>query len=280
MYDRPVGLDRVRIVVEGLDHPECVNVDADGTVWAGGEAGQLYRLDVENGTFEEICSTGGFLLGVTPDGGRSVYVCDIKRLALLRVHVDSGTVETVVEAIDGRRLMNPNYAVFDRDGRLYVSDSGHWRQDDGYIFCVEPDGSARVIDEQASRFPNGLALDPDNGDLYIAESTLPGVTRLNLRTGSYETVVELPGTVPDGLALDRDRTIYLGCYRPDTILKITQNNAEVFAHDPQGTLIAAPANVAFGGPENRTLYIASLARWHIGAIEMDVPGLPLCHPAA
>ena len=39
---------------EGLDHPECVAWGCDGYAYAGGEAGQIYRIDIENGVFEQF----------------------------------------------------------------------------------------------------------------------------------------------------------------------------------------------------------------------------------
>jgi gluconolactonase len=136
-----------------------------------------------------------------------------------------------------------------------------------------------MVDERAHHFPNGLALDDERGELYIAESTLPGITKLRLADGRFETVAQLPGTLPDGLALDVERTIFVGCYRPDTVLRITDGRAEVLLTDPHGAIIAAPTNLAFGGPDHRTLYIASLGRWHLGMVRLEVPGLPLCYPA-
>lgn len=279
MGERKVlDLSQVEVLVDGLDHPECVTVDADGKVWAGGELGQFYRIDPNSGAFHEVGSSGGFLLGVTCDGGRYVYGCDIKERAIMQLVAESGEVDMLTKSVEGRSLVNPNYAVFDRAGRMYVSDSGHWQKDDGFIFVIETNGSTRIFDERPCRFPNGLALDDELGELYIAESTFPGITKIGLADGSFETVAELPGTVPDGLALDISRAVFVGCYRPDTILRIQDGTIEDLVSDPQGTVIAAPTNLAFGGPDYRTLYIASLGRWHIGMVRLDVPGLPLCYP--
>ena len=38
---------------DGLDHPEGVTVGPDGTVYAGGEAGQIYRVALD-GTWQQI----------------------------------------------------------------------------------------------------------------------------------------------------------------------------------------------------------------------------------
>ena len=51
---------RARVLVDGLDHPEGVAYDPDADViWAGGEAGQLYR--VAGGTYEEVADAALFL---------------------------------------------------------------------------------------------------------------------------------------------------------------------------------------------------------------------------
>ncbi|MBI4028389.1 MAG: hypothetical protein HY360_25615 [Verrucomicrobia bacterium] len=36
----------VSIIGKGLDHPECVCIAPDGTVYAGGEAGKLYLANL------------------------------------------------------------------------------------------------------------------------------------------------------------------------------------------------------------------------------------------
>ena len=38
---------QVSVLVDGLDHPEGIAWGLDGYAYAGGEAGQLYRIDIE-----------------------------------------------------------------------------------------------------------------------------------------------------------------------------------------------------------------------------------------
>ena len=71
------------VLVDGLDHPEGVAWDpATGVLWAGGEDGQLYRVDIEARTWEEAPRAPGFVLGLAVDG-RS-------RLAVFPVISDQG----------------------------------------------------------------------------------------------------------------------------------------------------------------------------------------------
>jgi gluconolactonase len=55
----------VSTLVDGLDHAEGVAWGLDGFAYAGGEAGQVYRVDVERGELSQFAQvTGGFILGM------------------------------------------------------------------------------------------------------------------------------------------------------------------------------------------------------------------------
>ena len=269
----------IEVVVDGLDHPECVAVDQGGSIWAGGEAGQLYHIDSVTGTVTLVGSTGGFILGVTPDGDGHVWLCDLSRQELICMDGRTGAIVHVVSEVEGVGLTNPNYAVFDEAGNLYVSDSGHLEQRDGFVFVVRPDGQTQIIDREANAFPNGMALSADGRTLYIVESDRPGIRTLSLETGESREFVSLPGICPDGVALAENNDLFVACYRPDAILRITPEGfVTTYVEDPRGVTLSAPTNIAFGGPDRNELYIASLGRWHLGRLTMAVPGLALHYP--
>jgi gluconolactonase len=278
----------VRVLVEGLDHPEGLALGLDGAVYAGGEAGQLYRVTgwreaLAGGAPAEaaqLATTGGFVLGLALDGGGHLYACDHRRHEVLQVS-PVGAVSVYSSGAPGTALRTPNYPVFDAAGRLYVSDSGTWGQDDGLLFRVDPGGETHVVAAAPCHFPNGLALSPDGAWLYVAESTLPGVTRLRTggdgTLGALEEVVRLPGTVPDGLAFDAGGALYVSCYRPDRIYRVGPDGGlDILADDPAGTALAAPTNVAFLG--DGWLGVANLGRWHLAALPVQTPGAPLRYP--
>jgi gluconolactonase len=130
-----------------------------------------------------------------------------------------------------------------------------------------------------------MALSPEGDYLYVVESLLPGVIRLPIladgSAGTLEVVLELPESVPDGLAFTADGTLLIACYRPDRIYALNSTGRlSVLADDPLGTDIAAPTNVAFGGADLRSLFIASLGRWHVAELRLNSPGLPLHYPEA
>jgi gluconolactonase len=269
------------MLVDGLDHPECVTWGLDGYVYAGGEAGQIYRVGLD-GSCREIACTGGFALGLCLDAAGAVYVCDIRRRAVLRIL--HGEIATYSSGAPDRPMVNPNYPVFDRHGNLYVSDSGGWLKDDGCLLRVRPGGHTEVVSAEVRQFPNGMALGPGGTHLYVVLSTTePGVVRVALgedgSVGPPKRVLHLPRTVPDGLAFDAAGNLYVSCYTPNAIFRLSpRGDLALLAEDWQATTIAAPANLAFCGPDLRTLVLASLSRWHLACAPVETPGLPLVYP--
>lgn len=271
-----IDLAELTVAVEGLDHPEGVCVDADGTLYAGGEGGQLYRVDLEAGRVEQVASTQGFLLGICADGDGRVYACDLARHEMVRIDPATGAVDVYSNGTPERPMQTPNWAVFDDAGTLYVTDSGHWKADDGRIYRVSPSGATEVWNEASHAFPNGACLTDDGLALLVVESLTPGLVRIDIATGARMVVAELPGTVPDGVVLDADGIAYVTCYRPDRVYKVTPDgDVEVLADDPQGTVLAAPTNGVFVGER---LVLANLGRWHLTSVDLGVKGLPLRYP--
>jgi sugar lactone lactonase YvrE len=96
---------QISTFVEGIDHGECVAVHPDGSVWCGGEAGQIYRIDPSAKKVEEVANTGGFVLGLafSPDATR-LAICDVLRKAVLELELGTMKLATFAEAVGGLRL--------------------------------------------------------------------------------------------------------------------------------------------------------------------------------
>ena len=81
----------------------------------------------------------------------------------------------------------------------------------------------------------------------VLESCTPALVRLPIgaggAAGEREVVVELSGTVPDGVTLCADGSAYIICYRPDRILHVdVDGTVTTAADDPEGTVLSAPTN--------------------------------------
>jgi gluconolactonase len=275
--------DNVQLICQGLDHPEGLNFAPDGSLIAGGEAGQIYRVDCAKGTSETIARTDGFVLGVCLDAAGNVYACDAGRREVLKVSA-AGQVDVYSSGTSDHKLTNPNYCAFDRAGNLFYTDSGdyHPSKCNGKLFVVTPGQQTRCIHPGPLWFANGICIDPEESLLYLVQSTVPNVLVFRLdgpvlaSTEPVRTLELEPDTVPDGLALDADRNLYVSYYQPDQIAVVRPDGElEVVYRDYLAELLNRPTNVAL---QKNAIYFANLGGYHIGKIEHPLEALELVRP--
>ena len=274
----PVEL--IELVWRGVDHAEGLAIDDDGVVWAGGEEGQVYRGRLD-GEPEEIARLPGRTLGFALDGDGNAFCATIAEAGVFRITPD-GAVDLVSRGAPDRPAAEPNYPAFLPSGTLLYTDSGAWGQDDGCVFAVSPDGETRVVDTTASRFPNGLAVVDEGRALAVVESSLPGVSALTIGAdgalADRRVLVEMPGTVPDGLALDARGRLLISCWAPDAVFALEPDGElRLLAHDPLRYVLHEPTNIAFV-PGTSRLVAANYGERFLSVLELDTPGAPLPRP--
>lgn len=263
----------------GLDHPEGIALGPDGHLYAGGEAGQVYRIDLHGG-WEQIANTSGLALGICLDANNCIYVCDGRNRAVMRVDGATGMVDRWCDSANRMPLTMPNWGAFASDGSMWLSDSG--TEDvpiqDGRLLRVPADGGdADVIELEPLHFPNGLCLGPD-GTVYWLESFTPRLRRLG--EAGPELVADLSGVVPDGVALDRDGGFLIACYYPFRLLRIPPDAGEIelLLDDTAGIYAPMPTNVAYFGEGLSQLAIACLGGYEVKSLPAPVPGVSLIYP--
>jgi sugar lactone lactonase YvrE len=188
---------KVRVLLEAstgslrLDHPEGVAVHPDGSIWCGGEQGQIYRVEPDGSAFEQVATTGGFCLGMAFDADTNLFICDLHHQAVMRVDASTLAVERFADQVPGHRLRVPNYPAFDAAGNLYVSDSWDMAEPGPGILRFAPDGRGELWYGEPLVFANGLALSRDGHTLYVVETFAQRVSQIPINpdgsAGTRET---------------------------------------------------------------------------------------------
>ena len=242
-------------------------------------ASMLYRITP--GRAHEVVreKTGGGN-GTTFDLQGRLVLCEGDNRRVSRQGAD-GRFEVLMDRFEGKRLNRPNDVVCKSDGSIYFTDPGlrvplaERELTYAGVYRVAPDGTTSLVAD--FEYPNGLAFSPDERKLYVA----------NTRWAQYIHVLELDAQgrmirrrifadmssdetdgVPDGMKVDVEGRVY--CTGP--------GGTWVFA--PDGTRLGiirtpeVPANLAFGGPDLRTLFLT--ARTSVYTLRTKVPGRP--HP--
>jgi gluconolactonase len=261
-----------QILASGFDHVEGVCWDpARHCLWAGGEAGQVYRVGLDGSVDIVTTIAGGALLGLALDASGTLYICDPGNHQVWKMD-PSLHVEAFGDPID-----YPNYPAFSPDGRLYVSDSGTFAESKGSIVVIEIDGTTTRVPTRALAFANGIAI--DDTTLWIIESAAPAVSAMALGGGELTRVIEMERCVPDGLAFDAAGGLLISCYQPNQLWRWTKEKGlEMLFDEWTGELILSPTNVAFYGDHLDRLALASLCGHNIVTIALEWSGAPIRLP--
>jgi gluconolactonase len=218
--------------------------------------------------------------GTTFDLQGRLIMCEGGNRRLSRMDA-AGRVEVLVDRYEGKRFNRPNDVVCASDGSIYFTDPGlriplaERELPYAGVYRLAPDGGLTLVAD--CEYPNGLAFSPDERILYVANSRwaayihaleLNADGTLRRRRIFADMSSDEPDGVPDGMKVDVEGRVY--CTGPGGVW--------VFAPDGShlGTirLPEIPANLAFGGPDRRTLLLT--ARTSVYALRVTVPGVP--HP--
>lgn len=246
-----------------------------------------YRPLPEGPEITTFRTPSGNANGLTLDRQGRLLACEHSGRRVSRVD-ESGRAETVVDSYKGKRLNSPNDVVVRSDGSIFFTDPPYGLRngtegkelDFNGVYRIDPRGELHLLVDDFDR-PNGLAFTPDERRLLI-DDTVRGHIRVfdvagdgSLSNGRvFAELKGAPGErgAPDGMKVDSEGNVY--CTGP----------AGVWVFDPNGRFLGrivtpeVPANLAWGDPDWRTLYIT--ARTSLYRIRLAVPGIPVGLAAA
>jgi gluconolactonase len=207
-----------------------------------------------------------------------IVVTDYRR-GLMRLDPASGKVSGLLESRHSESFKGVNDLVFASNGDIYFTDQGQtgWHDPTGRVFRLRASGQLDCLIATVPS-PNGVVLNPAETQVWVAVTRAMAVWRLPLMPdGSVSkagTWIQLSGGLsgPDGMAADADGG-----------LVVCHLGVGVWRFDARGRpthLVELPAdsfatNVAFGGADNRTLFITESASGTILCCDMPFAGRPM-----
>jgi gluconolactonase len=252
--------------------------DAEGNLFVTDiPFGRIFRIDAQ-GEWEPVAEWDGEPNGAKFLNDRELVVTDYRN-GLMAVDVRSGAVRPFLDRRNSERFKGVNDLVFDSRGNLYFTDQGQTGLHDpsGRLYRLRPDGRLDLLLANVPS-PNGVALSPDERVLYLAVTRANQVWRVPLlEDGSVSKVSAFFPSYgpsgPDGLAVDQAGRLIVA--NPGLGYAWVLNHRaepEIVLRSCAGTSLT---NVAFGGPDRKTLYCTESVTGTVLRATLDQPGLPL-----
>jgi gluconolactonase len=230
VLDFGIDKDALAYVGRGLQRPECILAEPDGTLWSADARGGVVKIT--NGTQQLITQTHSdhferasseasrYLEGTLPNGLAFARSGDIlisnfgtDRLELMS---RDGSSRVLADSVDGQPVGKVNFVLRDSKDRIWITVSTklkNWmhalRPDlaDGYVARYD-NGTFRIVAD-GFHFTNEIRFDAKEEFLYVVETTGGRITRLRIDDEGEVAEREVfgpsslgKGAWPDGIAFD------------------------------------------------------------------------------
>lgn len=245
------GIDKsaLQYVGCGLQRPECILAEPDGTLWSADARGGVVRIangsqqliaQMHSEHFEHASSDASrYLEGTLPNGLAFARSGDIlisnfgtDRLELMS---RDGRSKVLANSIDGKPVGKVNFVLRDSKDRIWITVSTklkNWMHAlqpdlaDGYIARYE-DGAFRIVAD-GFHFTNEIRFDAKEEFLYVVETTGGHITRLRFDDKGDVKEREIfgpsplgKGAWPDGIAFDSHGNLWGTLVYSDKLFVLT-----------------------------------------------------------
>ena len=261
----------------------------EGPVWIK-TSGALVFSDIPNDELKQWSAKGGVTSfrkpsrnanGNTLDAMGRLLTCEHSGRRV-SIQEKDGSVKTLVDSFEGKKLNSPNDVVVRSDGTLWFTDPEYGlknkpgtkekedkQQPGNFVYRHDPKSGKTTAVIKDFVQPNGLAFSPDEKKLYVADSGTPRHIRIfdvatdgTVSAGRVFCTIDKGG--PDGIRVDQAGRVWSSA----------GDGVHIFAPDGRriGKILVAeaPANLCFGGDDGKTLFMT--ARKSLYSINVSVTG--------
>jgi gluconolactonase len=245
--------------------------DARCLLWSDLSNDRIMRWDERTHVTSTFREPANYANGNTRDRQGRLISCEQDSRRVTRTEYD-GSITTLIDRFDGRRLNSPNDVVVKSDDSIWFSDPlyGINSQYEGHVAEQELPTRVYRLDAKTGRAsvvideirPNGLCFSPDEGKMYVVDYNLPGIGIYNVVANGTKLAngrtffATAPTESPDGFRCDVDGNLWCGWAggeHVDGVLVLSPDGTPIGRID----LPEECANVCFGGLKRNRLFMAA-----------------------
>jgi len=238
--------------------------------------GRIFRISPDGKDVELAAEYDGEPNGLKIHQDGRIFIADYRN-GIMVMDPASGRVDSFID----RELLDPfkgcNDLVFASNGDLYFTDQGMTGLHDptGKLYRKRANGILECLVDNVPS-PNGLVLNLEETAVYLNVTRANAVWRVPMRQdGSVfkvGTFIQLSGSLggPDGIAVDEGGNLAVVHFGSGSVWVFSKLGEPVYRIRSCRGL--GTTNVAYGGPENKTLYITESESGTVLACDMPVAG--------
>lgn len=255
-----IEFSKWELVADHQNFPEGITYDHNGILYSSNCYGNWITrisgnsidtfLVASDTTFKQ--TNGMFALK-----NGTIYATDYGFGRILKID-KSGYCGVLIDGYKELPLNRPNDITLDQYGNIYFTDPKSYGEYslDGRIFFYDVENDSLKLVQDQLAFPNGIAISPATGRLYVSESAKSRILSFQINDdGSLrdqQVFIKLPGGDPDGFNFDIYGNMYVAHF----------GRGRIFVISPEGKVLREietpgkqPSNVEFAGENLRTFYI-------------------------
>lgn len=261
-------------VVANIDFAEGPIFDARGNLYfvnyiRNGTVGRM----TPDGTASIWCETGGQVNGLKVDSKDYIIGADAGAKRIIRIDPTGKSVEVLTDRFNGNPYLSPNDVCLDIAGNIYFSDPSNETPEApiGAVYRIDKGkGVTRLA--TGLRYPNGLAVSPDQKQLIVSETMTNRILVFDFKAdsslGPARTLYQFPNSSVDGIMFDEYDRLWVARWLNGTVDVITLEG-KLVAEIPAGG--SKVSNLCFW---NKSVYVTVAGAHSIYRLDVGVDGKP------
>ena len=258
---------------------EGPSFDRDGRLYVTDiPFGRIFRVDPA-GNWEQIAEYDGWPNGLKIHQDGRIFITDYRR-GLMQLDPATGSVTPFLETVGSESFKGVNDLVFGKSGTIYFTDQGQTGMHDptGRVYRLTPDGRLTCLVNTIPS-PNGIVVDADETCLLVSVTRANQIWRVPLNPSGLILKVSIFAHMhggpsgPDGLALDATGCLLIAHAGFGSIWRLSPRA------EPLDRVVScagyATTNLAFGGPDNRRIFITESETGSLLVADMPEPGMAM-----